>query len=154
MRCGSGSLLHEALGGGFGCWFLVLLVPSLSSVQLGPLFDILRHEVVDSWESDLELGAVTPFFHLVEHESFTILDGILAVQAADHLHRPGRGGVVKVDDGYTSWQRLRWLEVVTIVYIWEGFHEVKHVSCIRVRLLGILVAQEVVVCIVLVIPSC
>lgn len=112
--------------------FLLVLLIRLSNMML----DI----VTNLWELFLNRGIISPLVKLLVNVSLAIFDGIFSVKSSLHLYWIGKSAIVEIQDCETSWQRGRWLEIVSEVDLWEGLLEVIDILNLVVVGLDILIS--------------
>lgn len=122
-------------------------------MKLGAILGHLGDVVANGWVLLLQVWRVGPLRHFAEHEALAILDGILAIESSEHLHWPGVGGVVEVEHLERARQRLRWLDEIPVVDLWEHRHEIEDVGDVLVEVLNVSEALEGVHGVALVVPG-
>ena len=96
--------------------------------SLGFEFQVLlvgnvMNELANVLELSLELWRVVPFFHFVEHESFSLCNSISSIHSTDGLHWPGVGIVREIKHRKTGSKRSRWLNVMSESDVWVSLNE-------------------------------
>lgn len=124
------------------------LLLELLALELGHMGEV----VTDLGKLLFELLGVVPFLHFVEHESLSLLDGILSINSSDHLHRICGGHIVEIKDSKSASERLTWLEIMTESDVWVSLHSLKDIVGGRVVLIDLLESKIVVDGILLVLP--
>ena len=95
--------------------FFMLLI--LSSNMMSNIVSDLRILLSDFW-------LISPLVKLLINKSLTILDSIFSIKSALHLNWESESAIVKVQDGKTSRERSRGLEIVSEIDVWVSLLEV------------------------------
>ena len=84
-----------------------------------------------------------PFLEFAEHETLTVLDGVLTIEATLHLAKPCDSLVVEAEQGETARKRIGRLDVVAEIDGGERLQEFEHIVGSRIVFFDLLVAKVI-----------